>query len=305
MSEELIQKNLVEAPEKMGDWNFYNIGATTLKALKGAKIIPDKDYDEFEAKKPDALIVKKASINKSTHVGQPVFSVLFALLSLAGDSPPASKRTKIPRKSKAVRCEAVLPEQKCSQTRKSPQRILCVFSRALTPYEGISARQNRVCPCQSTQPLVIAAIEYKVPSQLRTEKQIEKAISQELGTAQALQAKVYIITDGKKSIWVNPANGHEILQEDGSKITLNFDKTSAECIVLINKIRASINATNDTLKAAASVDPLPLAEKIWQDLWAVSGATPENCLYTFVEIFKLNTSAILEYLKACTLFMTS
>ena len=107
MSEELIQKNLVEAPEKMGDWNFYNIGATTLKALKGAKIIPDKDYDEFEAKKPDALIVKK--------------------------------------------------------------------------------------------PLVIAAIEYKVPSQLRTEKQIEKAISQELGTAQALQAKVYIITDGKKS----------------------------------------------------------------------------------------------------------
>ena len=128
--------------------------------------------------------------------------------------------------------------------------------------------------------MVIAAIEYKVPSQLRTEKQIEKAISQELGTAQALQAKVYIITDGKKSIWVNPANGHEILQEDGSKITLNFDKTSAECILLINKIRASINATNDTLKAAASVDPLPLAEKIWQDLWAVSGATPENCLYS-------------------------
>ena len=94
---------------------------------------------------------KQASINKGTHVGQPVFSVLFALFSLAGDSPPASKRTKIPRKSKAVRCEAVLPEQKCSQTRKRPQRILCVFSRALTQYEGISARQNRVCPCQSTQ----------------------------------------------------------------------------------------------------------------------------------------------------------
>ena len=98
----------------------------------------------------------KASINKSTHVGQPVFSVLFALLSLAGDSPPASKRTKIPRKSKAVRCEAVLPEQKCSQTRKRPQRILCVFSRALTQYEGISARQNRVCPCQSTQAMIEA-----------------------------------------------------------------------------------------------------------------------------------------------------
>ena len=100
--------------------------------------------------KGECTLTILASINKSTHVGQPVFSVLFALLSLAGDSPPASKRTKIPRKFKAVRCEAVLPEQKCSQTRKRPQRILCVFSRALTQYEGISARQNRVCPCQST-----------------------------------------------------------------------------------------------------------------------------------------------------------
>ena len=193
MSEELIQRNLVDAPEKMGDWNFYNIGATTLKALKGAKIIPDRDYDEYEKKKPDALIVKK--------------------------------------------------------------------------------------------PLVIAAIEYKQPKELRTDKQVAAAIAQELGTAQALQAKIYIVTDGKKSYWINPETGNEILQEDGSKITLNFDKKSTECITLINKIRSSINATNDRIKAAATVDPLPLAEKVWQDLWAVSGATPENCLYTFVEIF--------------------
>ena len=102
---------------------------------------------------PDDMCVGKnqPSMGREPCVGQPVFSELFALFSLAGVSPPASKRTKIPRKSKAVRCEAVLPEQKCSQTRKSPQRILCVFSRALTPYERISARQNRVCPCQSTQ----------------------------------------------------------------------------------------------------------------------------------------------------------
>ena len=108
MSEELIQRNLVEAPEKMGDWNFYSIGSTSLKALKGAKIIPDRDYEEYEGKKPDALIVKK--------------------------------------------------------------------------------------------PIVIAAIEYKTPAQLRTEKQVEKAIAQELGTVQALQAKVYIVTDGKNHI---------------------------------------------------------------------------------------------------------
>lgn len=193
MSEELIQRNLVEAPEKMGDWNFYNIGATTLKALKNAKIIPNRDYAEFEGKKPDALIVKR--------------------------------------------------------------------------------------------PLVIAAIEYKTPQELRTKTQIAKAIAQELGTARALQARVYIVTDGKKTFWINPLTGNELLQEDGSKITLNFNKGSTDCITLINKIKASISDTNDCLKAIAPVSPLPLARKVWQDLWTVSGATPENCLYTFVEIF--------------------
>ena len=193
MSEELIQRNLVDAPEKMGDWNFYNIGATTLKALKNAKIIPNRDYAEIKSKKPDALIIQK--------------------------------------------------------------------------------------------PIVIAAIEYKAPAQLRTQKQIAAAISQELGTAQALEARVYIVTDGKKTFWINPLTGNEITQVDGSKITLNFNKNSTECIMLINRIRASISESNDSIKPTVPIDPLPLAEKVWQDLWAVSGATPENCLYTFVEIF--------------------
>lgn len=65
LSEELIQRNLIEAPEKMGDWNFYNIGATTLKALKGAKIIPDKDYEAYEVKKAGCLDCKKANYYRS------------------------------------------------------------------------------------------------------------------------------------------------------------------------------------------------------------------------------------------------
>lgn len=48
---------------------------------------------------------------------------------------------------------------------------------------------------------------------------------------------------------------------------------------------SSLSKDNDTLFASSVVDPLPLAQQVWQDLWAVSGATPENCLYTFVEIF--------------------
>lgn len=193
MSEELIQRNLIDAPEKMGLWNYYNIGGTTLKALKGAKIIPDRDYDDYESKKPDVIITNK--------------------------------------------------------------------------------------------PIVIAAVEYKQPRELRTERQIEKAIAQELGTAQALKAKIYIVTDGTKTFWINPLTGNHILNEDGTRVSVPFSKDSSDVINLMNRIMSSISKDNDMLKAAAMVDPLPLAEKVWQDLWAVSGATPENCLYTFVEIF--------------------
>jgi len=193
MSEELIQRNLIEAPETIGAWSFYNIGNTTLKALKGAKIIPNRDYDGVEGKKPDALIVKK--------------------------------------------------------------------------------------------PQVIAAIEYKTPAQLKTKKLIHAAIMQEIDVARALGAYIYIVTDGKKTLWINPLTGNEITAEDGSRISLNFSKDDVECVKLINKAIASISNTNDTILAATVVDPLPLAQKVWQDLWSVSGATPENCLYTFVEIF--------------------
>jgi type I restriction-modification system DNA methylase subunit len=193
LSEELIQRNLVEAPEKMGTWNFYNIGSTTLKALKAAKIIPNRDYEEFEAKKPDSLIVKK--------------------------------------------------------------------------------------------PQVLAAVEWKQPQELKTKKQIENAISQEIGVAVALGAKIYIVTDGKKTFWINPLTGNQIKTEDGNAVSLQFNKDDIECVKFINKAVASISATNDNLLASVVVDPLPLAQRVWQDLWSVSGATPENCLYTFVEIF--------------------
>ena len=193
MSEELIQRGLIASPEKMGVWDFYNIGSTTLKALKNAHIIPDHDYADFEGKKPDAIVTNRSE--------------------------------------------------------------------------------------------VIAVIEYKTPSALRTQKQIAAAIGQELGTARALRAKIYIITDGKRTFWIDPVTGDKILQEDGSEITLGFDKDSADCIRLMNKIISSFDSKSGRLGAGAPVDPLPLARKVWQDLWSVSGATPENCLYTFVEIF--------------------
>lgn len=193
MSEELIQRDLINAPEQIGLWSYYNIGSTTLKSLKRAKIIPDHDYSEYENKKPDGLIVGS--------------------------------------------------------------------------------------------PNVIAVIEHKPPHELRTKKLVEKAINQELDVARALSAKIYIVTDSTKTFWINPLTGNEILNADGTNIQTVFNKNDEATVTLITKILSSINDTNDRIQNITMVDPLPLAEKVWQDLWSVSGATPENCLYTFVEIF--------------------
>lgn len=46
MSEELLQRGLLEKTEKIGVWDFYNIGATTITALKRHNIIPQIDYPE-------------------------------------------------------------------------------------------------------------------------------------------------------------------------------------------------------------------------------------------------------------------
>lgn len=193
MSEELIQRKLLDSPEKIGEWEFYNIGSTTLRSLKAAKIIPDRNYNKYETKKPDALIVLKQK--------------------------------------------------------------------------------------------VIAAIEYKTPQELNSKRKIATAIRQEICTARVLEANVYIVTDGVKSFWINPATENMISDENGDGISLVFDRDSRECVILLHKIIASINSKCDRIQEPKIVDPLPLAKKVWQDLWSVSGATPENCLYTFVEIF--------------------
>lgn len=51
MSEELLQRDLLRNPPKIGKWDFYNIGATTIRALKNHEVIRNVDYGENELKK--------------------------------------------------------------------------------------------------------------------------------------------------------------------------------------------------------------------------------------------------------------
>lgn len=63
MSEELAQKGITKHGLIIRNYEFYNIGSTTLNQLKKYKIVPAKDYKEYGIRKPDALIVDRR--NKS------------------------------------------------------------------------------------------------------------------------------------------------------------------------------------------------------------------------------------------------
>jgi type I restriction-modification system DNA methylase subunit len=193
MSEELLQRNLLKKPEKIGKWDFYNIGNTTLKALKENNIIRNVDYGAVERKKVDAIIV---------------------------------------------------------------------------------FRKN-----------VIAVIEYKKPAEFNTKEKQKKAIQQEIEVAKKLGCRLIIATDTQETIWVNALTGKEIKDEKNRVVKVNFDPNDEKTADLIEKINYSINELNNVIKPKLLVNPTDLAKQIWQDIWSVSGATPENCLYTFVELF--------------------
>ena len=212
MSEELLQRNLLDNPEKIGKWDFYNIGNTTIKSLKEHGIIRNVDYGSLERKKVDGILVQ---------------------------------------------------------------------------------RKN-----------VIAIIEYKKPSEFKSLKQKDKAIKQELDVAKILKSKIYIVTDTKETIWINPLTGNKIKTENKSDIIDLFDKNNDKLPDLIEKIINSINERNDCIKPKKMVNPKDLAKQIWQDVWSVSGATPENCLYTFVELFIFKYLSDLGILKGSYSFDT-
>ncbi len=196
MSEELLQKGLNKKnpTAKIGKWDFYCIGATSVNALKEYGIIRSIDYGkDISKKKVDGLIVQQKN--------------------------------------------------------------------------------------------VIAVIEYKKSTEFKTKSQKNKAIEQEIEVARKLGAPIIIATDTRNTIWVNVLTGNRIKDEEGKELIANFDPKDEKLSDLIEKISYSINESNDQIRPEKLVNPTDLAKQIWQYIWFASGASPESCLYTFVELF--------------------
>ena len=59
MSEELIQKGYTRHGIKIGNYEYFDLGNTTLDQSKVYKIIPKKDYGNYKSKRPDGLLNDK------------------------------------------------------------------------------------------------------------------------------------------------------------------------------------------------------------------------------------------------------
>ena len=135
---------------------------------------------------------------------------------------------------------------------------------------------------------VIAVIENKNLAKYKTASLKASATKQALEVAQDLGAKFVISTDSVNSRWYSAFDNKPILNIDGSELKEVFGITTCntpKIEKLIELLDSTINKKCRQITQIQEVDPTPLAYAIWQKIYKATTATPENCLYTFVEIF--------------------
>ncbi|NMB44125.1 MAG: N-6 DNA methylase, partial [Clostridiales bacterium] len=134
---------------------------------------------------------------------------------------------------------------------------------------------------------VVIYVEQKTPQKFRSKKDIENAINQEIEVAKAVNALIYIVSDGDSYIWINPKTGNPILDENGNQINLQIrpKENEKEIAKLINNILQSIDEKNDKLLKKEYLDPTDLAVNINRILVNLTFASAKMSLYTFVELF--------------------
>ncbi len=161
---------------------------------------------------------------------------------------------------------------------------------------------------------IIASIEYKKPSDFRSKKQQQKAIEQCNTMCQILGANIGIITDNQITFWINPKQESKdnfyldekgikrsytlirnedkkdlsekfIIQKVNQKDFQKLEEDTKNTLEFIERILSCINNDNSYLLLTDEVDPLPLANSVWQDIYINTGQQPEKCLYNVVELF--------------------
>ncbi len=174
---------------------------------------------------------------------------------------------------------------------------------------------------------VILNVEFKEKNNFKNQNQIKSAIQQANTLGQIIGSKISLATDHYNHLWINPNqwdNQNEYFDEkkikrsysfiknvDGTPYNLKFSYEDKIDLIADNdmnfelkdtytnlkNINESINTNSSTINKSEYIDPSKLARQVWQDLWTASGATPEKCLYTFLELFIFKYLSDLDLLK--------
>jgi type I restriction-modification system DNA methylase subunit len=163
---------------------------------------------------------------------------------------------------------------------------------------------------------VLCVIEGKPSEQFDSEQKRTSTIEQCNDLCQVLDAPIGIATDYNSFVWFNPKQNNPsteysdrttgakrsytlILDANGTPFSRRFliDQQNNESDILkllpstrdslesIEEVRNGISQTSSQLMKPTTINPTDLARQIWQDVWFVTGATPEKSLYTFLELF--------------------
>lgn len=129
--------------------------------------------------------------------------------------------------------------------------------------------------------------EQKVPNKFTSDKDIQKAINQEINVAKELNAKIYIVSDGEQFIWINPLTGKRILDTVGNPISIQVKpkENAKQLVKIIGDILLSIDDKNNQILKKEYLDPTDVAQKINAILKNLTFASAKMSLYTFVEVF--------------------
>ncbi|MBZ0196870.1 MAG: N-6 DNA methylase, partial [Ignavibacteriaceae bacterium] len=167
-----------------------------------------------------------------------------------------------------------------------------------------------------TRPVVIVVIEDKSKGKFNNENEVRDAIRQCNNYCQEIGSRIGIITDGATTFWINPGQKDDnnnyfdesinkersfsfIKKIDGLVLNSNFNISEKEDISdpdqmgdetrkiyqLLLQLLQIINDKNSIIKEPERIDPLPLAKRVWQDIWVATGKSPEKCLYNVAELF--------------------
>lgn len=142
---------------------------------------------------------------------------------------------------------------------------------------------------------VILVIERKSTINFKTLKQEEVAAEQCLTYMQQVHAKLGVVTDYQKFLWItDPENNSAEVRHIYDSNELFFQDYRQPGI--IKKVQDELDPKSDAIHHLPAVDPSSLADSVWQTIWLATHEEPKLCLATFVEFFLYKFLSDLEVL---------